>query len=124
MALLLMDENFKKELERIRLYAEAHPMTAADLILLKQGLQKPPGDTPHFSCLLPVGFRVVYTVEKVGGASTKHVSVSCDRPGKHPNPGVVEQIMKELGFTKDMSECRIYVEEEVGAINVVEINKG
>lgn len=65
-----------------------HPERSAD----------PPGDSPAYTMILEVGFRVVYARTAAEGRSFRHLTVSID--GKlYPNPMACYTIAKMFGFT-------------------------
>lgn len=76
------------------------------------------GDDPMFRLELPVGVRVVLTVEEHPSGWFRHLSVSIAH-AKLPNTEIVKALMPKLGFRSDFSFCQVYVEGGV-AVNVLE----
>ena len=58
-----------------------------------RGEAKPPGDIPGHACTLPVGFKVVYSIENQPGGLYRHLSVSVDGD-KWPNEYAVQEIAR------------------------------
>ena len=65
------------------------------------GRGAPPGDDPRFVCVLPVGFRCVFSYTQVAKTLFRHLSVSlADAPrNRRPNPQQVATIADAFGFT-------------------------
>ena len=96
-----------------------------DLLDIHNGAE-PPGDRPGFSCELPFGYRVVFTLEKQNIGKVRHLSISVSIPGNLPSMTAVEAIMHEIGFDNKLLKCMIDFEdigENHQAINVLEICK-
>jgi hypothetical protein len=120
MQALLLDDNMKKELQRLRQYAEQHPATMDQLLAIKNGFERAPGDRPEFCCVIPVGVKVVYTVEPADtGQMIRHLSVSVRN--KTPSVPIVEMIMVELGFKHKLTDDDCLVKMEGVAVNVAEL---
>lgn len=60
---LVLDETAKERIKEIKQYAENNPYSMDDLLDIKNGAQEPPGNNAFFSCYIPQGFSVVYTME-------------------------------------------------------------
>lgn len=86
-------------LNRIRAYAEAHPIPLERLkAMVEEGAS--PGDNPERVCFIPFGFRVVFTIENQPNGWSRHLSISCrDAPsGKLPNSAAMQLIGRALGM--------------------------
>jgi hypothetical protein len=125
---LVIGDEQVAELKRIKEYAEAHVYTVADMYLRKQGTLQAPGDLNAFKCMIPVGFKVVFSLEQHPQQDgsyvlARHLSVSVARHKRVPSIPAVQMIMDELGFEKPIAECIIDM-EEIGkgemAISVLE----
>lgn len=121
---LIIDESVKKELAELVRYAELHPFTwqqvcdrSAEVVLI-------PGNRNEFTVLIPVGFKVVLTIDQNSDKRMmRHASFSVASPGKLPNPGQVAELMKLLGFKNLMQDCYISLKEK-DAINIAEYLDG
>lgn len=122
MKLIIFGDNEKKDLEAVKLHAEENHFSFDDLLDIHNGHSLPAGDLPGFSCIIPPGIRVVYSLEVQQKGLTRHVSIS--KENKHdPHPEVCSFLMKELGFKTKLSECLVYREESSSAINIIEFVK-
>jgi hypothetical protein len=69
------------------------------------GEEKPVGDDPDFVCVIPLGYRCVFTLDEQPCGLCRHLSVSVLGQGAAPNPAAVEMLAAEFGFrggVKDM----------------------
>jgi hypothetical protein len=96
MSALLLSPAVDQMLIGLREYAESHPMTMADVLRVIQGKLKRAGDNPEHVREVPVGYKVVLSVEEQPVGLCYHVSVSVSRPGKLPHPLAVDEILKRL----------------------------
>ncbi len=114
-------------------YAEAHPIPWSELkegalgeevkelklVDRKPGFERPLSE----NVLIPVGFRVAFSVEEQPAGWLHHLSVSVDTPGKLPSIPAVVMICKEYGIK---NWDRVWVEEfDPGhsAVNILELYK-
>ena len=118
---LIIGEEQRAEIQRVRRHAEAHPFSRADLQrLIKTSVRI--GNDPNFTCTLPVGFRVTFTIEEQPAGLCRHISVSVDTDGRWPSEAAVEMIMQEFGYRGGLkSALTVYPEEPQQAINVIEL---
>lgn len=125
----IIDDTTKQAIERIKSYAETHVYSMDDLLDIKNNEKDSiiAGDQEGFTCLLPFGYKVVFSMEDQPAGMVRHLSVSVDTEGKMPSQLVVSQIMKLIGFENSLTnlakEGYIHI-EEIGenhhAINVLE----
>ncbi len=109
-------------------YAEENKTTLQMLQAIHAGERPPPGDYAKRSAMLPVGYRVVYTIEEhpqEDGETKwfKHLSISCDN--KLPSVHTGQAIMRAFGYGP-MEDCVVYKEDGSGiieSINIVEAYK-
>lgn len=121
MRALVIDSEVSASIARLRVFAEANPLSLYQLKKIMEGVSVHPGDDERFVCLVPVGFRCVFTIEEHrNGKVFRHLSVSVDGD-QWPNPQAVEEIMKSFGFSScSVHDCVTYLEEHSRAINVLE----
>jgi hypothetical protein len=62
------------------------------------GEAKPVGDEPEFTCVIPVGYRCVYSLEEQPLGICRHLSISVLGEGAAPNEAAVEMLATEFGF--------------------------
>jgi hypothetical protein len=118
MRALIIDQSVTKEVEKLVDYAEKHPFTFDNMLDIKNGEEPPPGDRPEFVIEIPVGYRVVFTIE-LQKYKVRHLSVSVSGDGL-PNPMAVLGIMELFGFKNSLKDCvKVWIENE-HFINVVD----
>jgi hypothetical protein len=126
---LFIDNQVKEEIFRVMEYAWKHIIPVGELA--KSGkLPDPVGDTMDHVVIIPVGFRVVFSIEnqgneKIMGKQTygkcRHLSMSCEKKGRLPTPIALDMVIEEFGFINPLYHCAMWVEKsEVDSINVLE----
>jgi hypothetical protein len=131
MRILVIGPAEKETLEALKKNAEAHPLSFDDLLDVYNKREPSIGDRPGFSCIIPDGFRTVFSIEcqpKKDGSGflkTRHVSISVPDPDKVPSVESCEMITRELGFTEPRENQYVHIEEWPGgkAVNIIEIVK-
>jgi len=114
-----------KILDNLRAFAEANRLSVEETDKIREGTALPPGERVGYTCHLePIPkWKVVFTIEELrmlegdGTAWVKHMSMSCDRPGRAPNPVCVKLVCEHLGFS-DLNKCHITLKDEV--VEVIE----
>lgn len=119
MRALILNDTAKSALKNLREFAEKNPIDKKEMVLIMNGKLAPVGDREGYSCQIPVGFRVVYSIEQHPKQLFKHASFSINTVGKMPNPVAVQELMTELGFKRPLEKCLIQVEDGY-AVNVLE----
>jgi hypothetical protein len=111
----------------LKAHAEAHPTPLEVLQALKDGMPTPEELNKDFAIDIPVGIRVVFTMEQQPIGLCKHMSMSVALEGRLPSPIAVMLVMEHLGFVvplKSLIGLGLVWEEAPGrgvvAINVVE----
>lgn len=136
--LIINDEVRAKIAEAIK-RAEANPLPLAYIksaavpaytVDLKLSERKPGFERPESeNVLIPVGFRVAFSIEEQPVGMCGHLSISVDNPRKVPHPEAVKMIANEYGLkVKTLADPNITVwfeEFEPGhrAINLVALWK-
>jgi hypothetical protein len=124
MRAMVIDDNVKRDLERLAAYAEKHVLSMDELLDMVNKQAPPPGDNKNFVVEIPFGYRVVYTIEDQPAGKVRHLSVSVDKKGKLPSITAVEEIMRMIGFKGELSECKVgfeSIDENQDAVNVLEV---
>jgi len=108
---------------RLITYAEENRTTLQMLMYIQSGGMPPPGDYAARSAKMPVGYRVVYTIEEhpqEGGKTKwfKHLSISCDN--KMPSTHAGQAIMRAFGYGP-IEDCIVYKEDGGGIIESINI---
>ena len=130
MKALIIGEGERAKLQALKKKAEKNPFSFQDLIDIAAGAKKTAGDS-GFSCNIPVGYCVAYSIEQNKDQNTgnflmtRHLSMSASAAGKVPNKHAIGIIMEELGFKNKIDgECEVWLDdigENQQAVNVVEI---
>lgn len=118
MAVLVIEPAVKDLVAEVVQYAEANHIGVNDMKRIMAGELPPAGDDIHRACIIPRGYRCVFTIEQQPMGWCKHLSISVNRDDKYPHPLAVDAILSEFGMPK-MAECLTYVEQEVRAINMI-----
>lgn len=113
------------DIKRVMDYADVHRLSVKDMFDLMGGRRKPPGDDPGFVCVIPVGYRCVYTVEQQAEhGMCRHLSVSVLGSGTAPSPESVLMLMLAFGFKGGFEDLLHMGKEDIGhgklAINVIQ----
>lgn len=121
MRALILNDEVKENLHQLRDYAEKHPLSFNDLLDIYNRQKEPPGNTKGYFIYVPVGYKVVFSVEQQK-EKIRHLSVGVGRENKFPSPEAVNVIMEHLGFrnTLHSGNCKVWIEENI-AVNVVEL---
>ncbi len=126
MRVLVIGQEEKTSLTKLREFAEKNILNFDDLLDIKNGAEPVVGDRPGHSCIIPVDFRVVFSVElhpnKDGSGFTKLrlMSMSVPTEGKLPNPEACKMVMSELGFQSELEDCYVKIEDGDRAILIIE----
>lgn len=121
----ILDEKGIAELRRIKEYAESHPIKPATLKGMAEGRLTTVGDHDEFTCHLPIGFKVVYSIEMQPPGKCHHLSVSVQSESgdRLPSEHMVQMVMTELGFKRELRKCiRVWISDDpVSHINVLDL---
>jgi hypothetical protein len=121
---LILTEQQQVEIARVKAFAEGHRYSQAMMTAVASGEAKPPGDIPGHVCALPIGFRVVYSVENHPGGLYRHLSVSVDGT-KWPNEHAVQEIARaffdhhDFNIYKPPTGAMTWMEDAVRAVNLI-----
>ena len=111
MSAMIITEEVSARIKEVVHYAEKHIFSMDDMLDIMNKQREPPGNDPNHVVFIPIGIKVVFTMDKQNIGICKHISISVDRPGKLPNPLVVENILLEFGIETPMHDCVIDVED-------------
>lgn len=118
---LLIDENTRKEIKEIIIYAQKHSLDKNALKATILKIKKPVGDNPRHVIHIYNGFRIVYSIEnQPHGGNCHHISISVKEKNKYPSPEAVEEILKEFGMKEINKSFSIWLEKEIQAINILQ----
>ena len=118
--LLIIGAESLADIARLIAHAEKHPFTLAELKRQILAEEPPVGDDPAFVCHLPVGFRIVFSIEEQPGIGwCRHIFISVKGvKGAMPSREAVAEIMGHFGF-RDGIENTGWIENE-HALNFIE----
>lgn len=124
MRILQIDNDARKEIEKLKNYANEHKISINSVKAMIEGKEPPVGDNSAYAIYLYDGFRIVYSVEEHPIGYCHHISISVDEIDKYPNPEAVEMILKEFGM-KNIDESLSVWKEDCGqAINLLQKVEG
>ena len=124
MSILVIDDNTRQDLKNLAAYAENNEYSFDDLLDIMNGAMEPPGHDTNFFCVVPVGYKVCYTIEQQPSFKMRHASISVGGPdNKLPHPVAIQAIIDELGFNTKLGSndpnTHIHLKEP-GCINILE----
>jgi hypothetical protein len=101
----ILDEAGRTALKQIVEYGRKHPYREGTMKAIVEGRYAPAGDNEKRSCVLPINFKIVYSLEEhPGGNWCHHLSVSGGAKGKVPSLPMVEMVMAEIGFKGNVTK--------------------
>jgi hypothetical protein len=107
---LIIDNSVKAEIKALMKYAEKNPYSMDDLLDIVNGSMESPGDQREFQMYIPMGYKVVYTMEIQNVGLVRHISISVNTPGKLPGQEVVTFIIPFFGFKRTIHDNVIKIE--------------
>jgi hypothetical protein len=125
MDVLIIDGEAKLKLQALIAHAEKNVFSMDDLLDVHNKDMLCAGDLgSDFSCEIPRGYKVVFSLEDQPAGRVRHLSVSVNRPGLCPSPQAVQAIMEEIGFQHNILQCQVKLEKvnkQTHAVNVWEV---
>jgi hypothetical protein len=130
MRALIIGPDEKTKIATLLAHAEKHVVSMSQVIRAANN-GKVVGDDPANVCLIPRGFRVVFTYEMQKKRKARHISISVEADPKivagsdsdrFPHPAAVNAIITEFGFKGivGLPSQDLVVWKEGRAINVLE----
>lgn len=119
---LIVDAEFRAQMEQLRQHAALNPYTM-DVMLDRINKQEPPPGNMEEFRVMSQGFAIVFTHEEHPMGMVRHLSMSVPTAGKYPHPTVVTAVSQLLGFTRPIEECKVYMEpigDNHEAVNIIE----
>jgi len=107
-ALLLGDRECAL-IERVVKHAFRFPVSLTKVKETIAGTEPPVGDNPEFCCIIPNGFRCVFSFEEQPHGWCRHLSISIPTVDGAPSPIAVEMLMPAFGFTGKLTDCYVWV---------------
>jgi len=121
MQVWVIDDNIKADIKRVMDYAEKHERSIDQFFV--------PGDLKEFTCLIPIGYKVVFSIDVDSkGDKFRHLSISLGDGKKLPSIPVALSIAKEFGFLAenitDFYDINIENDFAVNMIELIKENNG
>ncbi|MBT8490687.1 MAG: hypothetical protein KJN62_06545 [Deltaproteobacteria bacterium] len=120
--MLLIGEAERAAIKNLMFYAENNKISYKKMKKIMSGKLPPAGDNPNFSIVIPLDYRIVFTIERQPLWWAKHLSISVPEKGKYPSVEAVDMICQEFGidnFNRIGWSGKVYYEEEIEAVNIV-----
>lgn len=96
---LFIGDTERAAIKKLVAFAEQNVISSAQLLRITSGSEKPVGDNPQHVCVIPVGYRCVFSIDDQPTLGPcRHLSVSVLGDGTAPNEVAVETLAKEFGF--------------------------
>jgi hypothetical protein len=94
----LIDNEIVAKVEILKKYANEHPFTKEAMEELMNGTGKCVGDDVNFRMVIPVDYRIVYSIEHQPFGPARHISMSVSGKGNWPNLMAVNEILALFDF--------------------------
>jgi hypothetical protein len=124
--LFVVDEKLKEDIKKMVEFAEANPFSFDECLDVYNRQALPAGAREGHYIETSFGIRIVYSIEQQPPGDIRHLSVGIDKDEAFPNPVIVEEIMKLIGFESDLNSCKVDLEKYTptrGAVSVREVIK-
>lgn len=123
MSILVINEEIIKEIKKLVEYAEANILTIDDLLDIQNGDKEIVGNLEQHMIHIPMGYKIVYSVEMQPAGKCRHLSMSVNSKSGLPIPEAAKEIMQIIGYKNPLDKCTIWM-EDIGnnkkAINILE----
>ncbi len=126
MMMLVIDEDFKDNINKIVNFAKENPLSMDDLLDMHNGQMKLTGDTEGYYWFSPLGIKIVHCIEQQVPGDCRYLSISVPGENKLPHPIMVEEIMSLVGFKNGILKSDVVMEkigEKRRAVSIREIIK-
>jgi hypothetical protein len=121
---LVLTETERALIRQVIDHAAHHVLNRSRIEKIIAGKEEPPGNTPEFTCVIPLGYRCVFTLEEQPPGICRHLSISVLGEGAAPNPEAVEALATEFGFRGGLTEMDAVYPETIAknkcAVNLVQ----
>jgi hypothetical protein len=99
---LIFGPEERAKLAALRGHAESNPFSLERLKAIAAAGCATTDEDPGFSCEIPVGFRIAFTIEVHPGGTARHISISVATRGRLPSPAAIQMIGRELGMRMNL----------------------
>lgn len=94
---LVIDDTVKATIAKLVKFADERRMSFKEVYRRTQR-NDPPGNDPNYCCFIPMGFKVVFTIEEQPAGWARHFSISSQNHQRTPNPEGVNMLLPLFGF--------------------------
>lgn len=120
MRILQINEDTIKDIERVKVYAIAHPYDENYRSLQLSGDVSPVGDNPEHVIHIHDGYRVVYSISVINSIKFHHISISVESKTQYPSIPSVSHIIELFGMGNDVNNVdNVWLEESACAVNLI-----
>jgi hypothetical protein len=120
---LILDESAKARIAKLVDFAHNHPFTLAHFLAARDGLIPAAGNMDGYSIIIDMGYRIVFSIEHQPSGNVRHLSMSVGQEGKMPSVEAVMILLPLFGFTNELQDCALHIEEfepKKHAVNILE----
>ena len=121
---LVITDTERAAIKKVIAHAEQNVFSVRDIFQSIQRKKPPVGDVPAFVCVVPFGYRCVFSFEHQPHGQYRHLSVSVLGDGVAPNPEAVQMLATEFGFRGQLDNDMLIWTEPFGenkiAVNVAQ----
>lgn len=121
--LLVINDSVERRVAECVEYAMQNRISHDGILAIIAGTDRPPGDDDRRVVMVPRGYQCVFSIEcHKNDHWYRHLSVSVDGEGVMPNPIALDVLLPLFGFQWKFNDDQVltYLEEEVGAVNLLE----
>ena len=122
----IIDNDVVAKIEAVKKYANEHPFTKEDLEAIMGRYKKSAGANDNFIVIIPVDYKVVYSIEHQPFGPAKHISMSVTGEGNWPNLVAVNEILAlfdfkvRVGVPSPNLVVKMWQDKETESINILE----
>jgi hypothetical protein len=123
----IIDDVTLAKIDTVKKYANEHPFTKEDLNIMMNGGGTPAGENENLVVIIPVDYRVVYSIEHQSVGLSRHISISVSGNGNWPNLISVDEILALFDFRVRINDksndasAYMWQDNETESINILEI---
>lgn len=125
----VVDSTIMEKIEAVKKYAIENPFTLEQIKAIAGGDEsiEIAGDNKNLVLLIPVDYKVVYSIEEQPAGNCRHISISMLEKGRWPNAHVVDEILELYEFRLRIIKPGeklvgdIWMDDATQSVNIVEL---
>lgn len=121
MSVLILDRWAKEAAMVVIEYARVNVLTIDDLLDMRNA-KGAVGDDRSKCLILPVGYKVVYSIEETPDGKIHRLQIA-HRDGKKVAPEKVERILELFDFTRTLGHCSVQIVEDSNGVQVINVSE-